>query len=85
MERITSTVFQRDLGRTMSQAKRSPITITNHGRDELVILEASEFERLKQLDERQSYFAWEMSKEQLDALENAQPSEDAEALNHLME
>lgn len=85
MERITSTVFQRDIGRTMSQAKRSPIVITNHGRDELVILEASEFERLKQLDERQTYYAWEMNQEQLEALENAQPSQEAEDLNHLMD
>jgi prevent-host-death family protein len=31
-------------------AKRQALTITNHGRDELVILDAQEYERLRRLD-----------------------------------
>ncbi len=34
MDRVTSTEFQREFSRTMSNAKRHPVTITNRGRDE---------------------------------------------------
>lgn len=47
--RVTSSAFQKEYGRYASLAKREPVTITNHGRDELVILPAHEYERLQQL------------------------------------
>lgn len=47
MDRITSTELQRDFGRVLSDAKRKPITVTSRGRDEVVILDVSEYERLK--------------------------------------
>jgi len=47
MDRISSTKFQCEFGRFLSHAKRDPVTITSHGRDEWVVLDAVEFERLK--------------------------------------
>ncbi len=47
MDRITSTELQRDFGRVLSNAKRKPIMVTSRGRDEVVILDVSEYERLK--------------------------------------
>ena len=47
MDRITSTELQRDFGRVLSNAKRKPIMVTSRGRDEVVILDASEYESLK--------------------------------------
>jgi PHD/YefM family antitoxin component YafN of YafNO toxin-antitoxin module len=48
--RVTSSQFQKQYGRYSTLAKRQALTITNHGRDELVILDAQEYERLRRLD-----------------------------------
>ena len=50
--RVTASTFQKEYGRYASLAKRYPITITNHGRDELVILPADEYARLLQLGQQ---------------------------------
>lgn len=47
--RVTASAFQKEYGRYTSLAKREPVTITNHGRDELVIMPAHEYVRLQQL------------------------------------
>jgi PHD/YefM family antitoxin component YafN of YafNO toxin-antitoxin module len=49
-QRVTSSQFQKEYGRYSTLAKRQALTITNHGRDELVILDAQEYERLRRLD-----------------------------------
>lgn len=41
-------------------AKREPVSITDRGRDSLVLLSADEFERLKALDARKAFYAWEL-------------------------
>jgi PHD/YefM family antitoxin component YafN of YafNO toxin-antitoxin module len=48
--RVTSSQFQKEYGRYSTLAKRQPLIITNHGRDELVLLDAQEYERLRRLD-----------------------------------
>jgi PHD/YefM family antitoxin component YafN of YafNO toxin-antitoxin module len=53
-QRVTSSQFQKEYGRYSTLAKRQPLTITNHGRDELVILDAQEYQRLLRLDAGQS-------------------------------
>ena len=50
--RVTASEFQKEYGRYASLARRQAVTITNHGRAELVVLDAEEYERLRRLDSR---------------------------------
>ena len=44
--RVRSSLFQREFGRFAAIARREPVMITNHGRDELVMLSADDYTRL---------------------------------------
>lgn len=47
---ITSAEFQRAFGRYREAALKAPVTITNHGRDSLVLMAVDEYQRLKRRD-----------------------------------
>ena len=47
---ISSAEFQRAFGRYREAALREPVTITNHGRDSVVLVGADEYHRLKSRD-----------------------------------
>jgi len=49
---VTSAEFQKGFGRFREAALKEPLTITNHGRDSLVLLAADEYRRLKRRDRR---------------------------------
>ena len=55
MDKITSGEFQREFGRYRTQAHREAIVITNHGRDDLVLISADEYKRLRSLDQQALY------------------------------
>jgi len=67
--RVTSSEFQKEYGRYFTLAKRRAVTITNHGRDELVVLDAHEYERLRRLDTRFAIPVEALSEAQLDELD----------------
>lgn len=48
--RISSAEFQRAFGRYREAALKEPVTITNHGRDSLVLMAVDEYQRLKSRD-----------------------------------
>ncbi|MGO8955602.1 MAG: type II toxin-antitoxin system prevent-host-death family antitoxin [Rhodomicrobium sp.] len=50
IRRITAREFHRSLGEVISRARHEPVAITTHGRDDLVLLSAAEYERLKRRD-----------------------------------
>ena len=50
MTKVTSKEFQREFGRFRAEAHRGAVIITNHGRDDLALISASEYERLRALD-----------------------------------
>ena len=62
MEKVTSADFQREFGRFRNQAQREPVMVTSYGRDDVVLVSAEEFKRLKQLELRPA-FAWELPRE----------------------
>ena len=84
MQRVTSTKFQRAVGEVMFMPRRAPLTITNRGRDELVLVNAQEFNRLKELD-KQSLYAWEAGQVDVDAIAQSEPSVESENLNYLLD
>lgn len=47
---ISSAEFQRAFGRYREAALKAPVTITNHGRDSLVLMAVDEYQRLKARD-----------------------------------
>ena len=72
MVRVASAEVQEQFDRYGEIARREPVSITDHGRDALVLLSADEFERLKALDARKAFYAWELPDDLAAALEEAQ-------------
>ncbi len=71
--RVTSSEFQKEYGRYSTLAKRQAVTITNHGRPELVVLDAEEYERLRRLDTRVAMPVEALSEAEFRRLEKASP------------
>lgn len=69
MKSVTTTEFYRNFGTYSDAAMREPVSITNHGRDSLVVLSADEYRRLKSMDSRRAYYAHEIPDDVLAALD----------------
>ena len=83
--RVTASEFQKEYGRYASLAKRQAIIVTNHGRDELVVLDAHEYERLRRLDDRVAMPVDALSEAEFHRLEKASPiPEHTKSLNNLV-
>jgi len=52
MAQVTSGELQKEFGRYRTIAHREAVLITNHGREDLVLLSAEEYRRLQELEER---------------------------------
>ncbi len=76
--------FLKAYGRISDAAMREPVSITNHGRERLVLLSADEYRRLKAND-RQPLYPWEMGEDDLKALTLAEPPSAARAFDHEVE
>ena len=71
MRRVTSRAFQRDFARIQDEAVKSPVAITQHRKDWLVILSFEEYERLKRRD-RRALAVEELSDAELEAISKAE-------------
>ena len=85
MAKVTSAQLQKQFGTYSEIAQREPVTITNHGRDSLVLLSAEAYARLKSFDTRKSYYAWELPDDIVAALEEAEPPAWTAIYNHEMD
>jgi prevent-host-death family protein len=81
---VTSAEFQKNFGRYREAAIREAITITNHGRDSLVLLSADEYRRLKKRD-REVLHVSELSDEDIEAIRTAEIPEAFAAFDHELE
>lgn len=84
MVTVTAAAFQREFGRFREVAQREAVSITNHGRDSLVLLSADEYQRLKALDTREALHVSQLSEDELRALDEARPPEFASSFDHEM-
>jgi len=50
MEKVTAKDLQRKFGQVRTKAHQSGVMVTHHGNDDLAIVSASEYARLKALD-----------------------------------
>ena len=71
MRRVTTRAFQRDFARIQDEAVKSPVAITRHRKDWLVILSFEEYERLKRRD-RRALAVEELSDAELEAISKAE-------------
>lgn len=85
--KVSAAEFQNNFGRYADAARQAPIVVTRYGRDELVVLSAVEYERMRAsyrqvivLDETTPTEAAEL----LEALVRAPATPAAQALDHLM-
>lgn len=67
MTKVTSGEFQKEFGRYRMEAHKSAVIITNHGRDDLALISADEYKRLRQLDQ-QAFYAHELPEEVIEEL-----------------
>jgi prevent-host-death family protein len=81
---VTSAEFQKNFGRYREVAIRSPLTITNHGRDSLVLLSADEYRRLKKRD-REVLLVSELSDADIEAIRSAVIPKEFAAFDHELE
>lgn len=78
---VSAAEIQRQFGRIRSLALREPVAVTNHGREDLVVLSAHEYERLKRRD-RQALRASDMTDADLALLDAAEIPAEARAFDH---
>jgi prevent-host-death family protein len=70
MIRMTEAELQRGLGALAETARHEPVTITKDGRDDLVVLSAEEYARLKRRDRRVG-LTEDLPEEWVEAVRNA--------------
>ena len=68
MARVPASEFQREFGRLRGVAHREAVIVTSHGRDDVVLLSAEEYQRLRSLDRRAMHVS-ELTDEDLAALD----------------
>lgn len=83
MARVPASRFQREFGRLRGVAHREAVIVTSHGRDDVVLLSAEEYQRLRSLDRRAIHVS-EFTDEELATLDRVEiPAENA-SCNHEM-
>ncbi|TAK54181.1 MAG: type II toxin-antitoxin system prevent-host-death family antitoxin [Gammaproteobacteria bacterium] len=81
MARVRASEFQREFGRLRAVAHREAVIVTNHGRDDVVLLSAEEYQRLRSLDRRAMHVS-ELTDEELVALDAVEIPGEATLYNH---
>jgi len=80
MIRMTEGDLQRGLGTLAEKARHEPVTITRDGGDDLVVLSAEEYARLKRRDRRVG-LAEDLPEEWVEAVRNAKVPDEFAALD----
>ncbi len=83
MARVPASEFQREFGRLRGVAHREAVIVTSHGRDDVVLLSAEEYQRLRSLD-RRALPVSELPDDVIAALDTVEISEEAKQYNHEM-
>src|SRR5215469_2149047 len=86
--KVSAAEFQNNFGRYADAARIGPVVVTRYGREELVVLSADEYARLR-AGYRQVIDLAQMSEsealELAQAIAAAQPTPEAQALDYLMD
>jgi prevent-host-death family protein len=83
MAKVTAGRFQKEFGHYRTLAHREAVTVTSHGRDDVVLLSAEEYQRLRSL-ERLSMHVSELSDDELRAFGQVEIPAEASRYDHEM-
>lgn len=81
MAKVPAARFQKEFGHFRTLAHREAITVTSHGRDDVVLLSAEEYQRLRSLERRAMHVS-ELTAEELAALGEVQIPVEASRYDH---
>jgi len=81
MIRVSSGELQRKIGHIQDMALTDPVTITNNGRDRLVMMSVEEYRRLKRRD-RQVMGLEDFTQADVEAIRKAEPPAEAAGFDH---
>lgn len=81
MARVPASEFQREFGRFRTLARREAVIVTSHGRDDVVLLSAEEYQRLRSLDRRAMRVS-ELAGDEIAALDSIEIPGEAARYNH---
>jgi prevent-host-death family protein len=77
--KVSAAEFQRAFGRFRELALQTPVAITNHGRESLILMSVAEYRRLMY---RRAMHPSELDEETLAAIKAAEPPPETAAFNH---
>lgn len=84
MTRVPASEFQREFGRLRGVAHREAVIVTSHGRDDVVLVSAEEYQRLCSLDRRAMHVS-ELSDDEVAALNGVEiPAEAARYIHEII-
>ena len=81
MTKVSSGDFQREFGRYRAIAQREPVIITNHGREDVVLLSAEDYARLRRYEQR-AFHVRELPDNIVDELGTVSPPKAASQFDH---
>jgi len=81
MAKVTSNEFAREFGRYRVLAHREPVVITNHGRDDVLLIGVEDYERLRRYEQKAMHVT-ELPKEVVNELGTVAIPEAAAQSNH---
>ena len=81
MMKVSAAEFQRNFGRYTDVALTEPVAVTRNGRERNVVISSEEYHRLKRRD-RQVLRLEDFTDEMIEAIEKAQPPEEAKQYDH---
>lgn len=83
MAQVTSGEIQKEFGRYRSIAHQEAVVITNHGREDLVLLSVQEYRRLQELENRAFHIS-ELTTDELSSLSEVNIPVEAKRYNEEM-
>ena len=83
MAKVAAGRFQKEFGRYRTLAHREAVTVTSHGHDDVVLLSADEYQRLRNLERRTMHVS-ELTSVEIAALERVQIPAEANRYDHEM-
>ena len=64
---VSGAEFTKRFGKYRTMAHKQPVSVTSYGKEDLVVIDAEEFKRLKARDQ-EAIFAWDLKARDIDAL-----------------
>jgi prevent-host-death family protein len=85
MLKVTSSEFQKNIGKYQDKALTEPVVVTRNGRNRTVLLSASEYARFRKIDTRRVMSIDDFTEEEVEAILNAPIHPDAHLYDHEVE